>query len=92
VSGASSPSPLHKDGCIPQAFPCHRGTACRSSGAYRGTRNLRAVQMLLGHAVLPALDDGTALSTIARKVGVGYATVARIAENAKEPSQEEERK
>jgi hypothetical protein len=31
-------------------------------------------------AVLAGLADGTALSTIARKVGVGYATVARIAE------------
>jgi hypothetical protein len=34
-------------------------------------------------AVLAALADGTAPSTIARKVGVGYATVARIAETTK---------
>jgi hypothetical protein len=51
--------------------------------AYRGTRNLPATQVLLGHAVLAELDDGTAPSTIARKVGVGYATVARIAETTK---------
>jgi hypothetical protein len=44
-NGASSPSPLHKDGCIPQAFPCHRGTACRPGRAYRGTRSRRAVQV-----------------------------------------------
>ena len=31
--------------------------------------------------VLAALADGTAPSTVARKVGLGYATVARIAEN-----------
>jgi hypothetical protein len=34
-------------------------------------------------AVLAELADGTAPSTIARKVGVGYATVARIAETTK---------
>jgi hypothetical protein len=33
--------------------------------------------------VLPALDEDTAPSTIARKVGLGYATVARIAETTK---------
>jgi uncharacterized spore protein YtfJ len=37
------------------------------------------VQVLLGHAVPPELNEGTTPSTIARKVGVGYATVARIA-------------
>jgi hypothetical protein len=42
-------------------------------------------------AVLAELADGTAPSTVARKVGVGYATVARIAENTKEPSSKEER-
>jgi hypothetical protein len=36
---------------------------------------------LLGHAVPPELNEGTTPSTIARKVGVGYATVMRIAEN-----------
>jgi hypothetical protein len=49
--------------------------------AYRGTRDLRSVQVLLGHAVPPELNEGTTPSTIARKVGVGYATVMRIAEN-----------
>lgn len=34
-------------------------------------------------AVLAELDEGTAPSTIARKVGVGYTTVARIAETTK---------
>jgi hypothetical protein len=34
-------------------------------------------------AVLAELADGTAPSTVARKVGVGYATVARIAETTK---------
>ena len=34
-------------------------------------------------AVLAGLDCGTAPSTIAHKVGVGYATVARIAETTK---------
>jgi hypothetical protein len=33
--------------------------------------------------VLAELDEGTAPSRIARKVGVGYATVARIAETTK---------
>jgi hypothetical protein len=33
--------------------------------------------------VLAGLPEGTALSTIVRKVGVGYATVARIAETTK---------
>jgi hypothetical protein len=33
--------------------------------------------------VVAELADGTAPSTIARKVGVGYATVARIAETTK---------
>jgi hypothetical protein len=33
--------------------------------------------------VLAELADGTAPSTVARKVGVGYATVARIAEKTK---------
>jgi hypothetical protein len=33
--------------------------------------------------VLAGLDEGTAPSTIARKVGVGYATVARISETTK---------
>jgi hypothetical protein len=36
-------------------------------------------------AVLAGLADGTARSTIARKVGVGYATVARIAETTTHP-------
>ena len=39
--------------------------------------------MLLGHAVLAELDEGRAPNTIARKVGVGYKTVARIAETTK---------
>jgi hypothetical protein len=34
-------------------------------------------------ALLAELADGTAPSTIARKVGLGYATVARIAETTK---------
>jgi hypothetical protein len=34
-------------------------------------------------AVLAELADGTAPSTVARKVGVGYSTVARIAETTK---------
>jgi hypothetical protein len=34
-------------------------------------------------AVLAELAGGTAPSTIARKVGVGYATVPRIAETTK---------
>jgi hypothetical protein len=34
-------------------------------------------------AALAGLADGTAPSSIARKVGVGYATVARIAETTK---------
>jgi hypothetical protein len=35
--------------------------------------------------VLAELADGTAPSTVARRVGVGYATVARIAERTKTP-------
>ncbi len=34
-------------------------------------------------AVLAELDDGTAPSTVARRVGVGYSTVARIAGTTK---------
>jgi hypothetical protein len=54
-----------------------------ASHAYRGTRNLPAAQVLLGHAVLAGPAEGTAPSTIARRVGVGYKTVARIADTTK---------
>ena len=50
------------------------------SRAYRGTRNLHAVRALLGLASIAGPDEGTEPSTIARRIGVGYKTVARIAE------------
>jgi hypothetical protein len=44
-----------------------------------GHANLRAVQLLLGHASIATTDEGTAPGTIARNVGVGSKTVAHPA-------------
>jgi hypothetical protein len=60
----------------------HSSTPPRSSTNWP-TR--RSVTNCRGLAVLAELADGTAQSTTARKLRVGYATVARIAETTKRP-------
>jgi hypothetical protein len=59
-------------GCWSEASPA--GVAGVSRGAASAGRSPRG----------RGLADGTAPSTIARKVGVGYKTLARTAENKKE--------
>jgi Protein of unknown function (DUF2637) len=70
--------PLHSLGAPPDAPDDWTAAADQMIGA-----GLTRIELDKLVTVLAALDEGTAPSTIARKVGVGYATAARIADTTK---------
>jgi hypothetical protein len=73
----------------PATLRCPRGTRCAQGGCSSEASPAGAAGVSRGAASAGrsprgrGLADGTAPSTIARKVGVGYKTLARIAENKK---------
>jgi hypothetical protein len=70
--------PLHILGALPDAADDWTAAADQLIGT--GVTRIERDKLAL---VLAGLADGTAPSTIARKVGVGYKTVAQIADTTK---------